>query len=64
MLINIKYLSKFTIRYIYNLYYGFKSRIVALFRRQIGILDFIKSIFNLPFEAWSFTKLDFKDGVV
>lgn len=58
----VKFYVKFTWSYIKYFLYGFKHRVCALFKRQIGILDFFKSLFKLPFEAWYLSRIDYQEG--
>lgn len=58
----VKVCINFTLRYITYIWYGLKQRVSALFNRNIGILNFLKSLFILPFEAWSQTKIDYHEG--
>ncbi len=51
---------KYIAKYSKYLYYGFKQRIVALFKGELGIFKFFLSLFKLPFEAWSFSKMEMK----
>ncbi len=62
LFVTIKHAFSFTIKYIKYLYYGIKQRIVALFNLDIGIFEFIKSLFKVPFESYHFTKMEFEFG--
>lgn len=56
--VTVKYIFMFTVKYIKYIYYGLKQRIFALFKLEIGIFDFIKSLFKIPFESWIFTRME------
>lgn len=58
----IKYIFKFSIKYLKYIYYGLKQRFKALFSLNLSIFGFIKSLFKLPIECWLFTKLELKYG--
>lgn len=56
--VTIKYILKFSFKYLKYIYYGLKQRLRSLFKLNISILDFFKSLIRLPFESWSFAKME------
>lgn len=56
--VTVKYIFSFTVKFIKYIYYGLKQRIIALFNLQIGIFEFFKSLFRIPFESWIFTRME------
>lgn len=58
----LKYIFSFTIKYIKYIYYGLKQRLRAMFKLELGVFDFFKSLFNLPFESWHYTKMELSHG--
>lgn len=60
-LVTIKYVFSFTIKYTKYLYYGFKQRLYALFRRDLSIIGFIKSLFKIPFESYQYTIIELEE---
>lgn len=41
-------------------YYGFKQRLRALFKRELGIFEFFKSLFRIPVEAYVFSSIELR----
>ena len=49
---------KFAIKYLKYLYYGFKQRLRALLYGELGIYNFLVSLFKWPFESWRFARTE------
>lgn len=60
VLVSVKYIFIFGLKYLKYLYYGMKQRIKSLFLLNLNIFNLFKSLFRLPFEAWHFTKMEIR----
>ena len=60
--VTVKYIAIFAIKYIKYLYYGIKQRIFSLFKLQMNIFGFLKSLIRIPFESWFFTNLELSNA--
>lgn len=64
LVVKVKRVFKFILRYLNYFYLNLKGRLIALYRFELGLLTFVKAVLVIPIESWSMAKLDWQEGYI